>query len=346
MSSSGRPSQPRRRALGLLAQLARRTGIVSWSRRHRGRQPVVLVLEYHDVGAPGESAEGTVAIDRFQEHLDCLKRHYAVYSLERAMSILERREEAPSKPIVVITFDDGYRGNAEWAWPALREAGLSGTFFVTTGFVKGHPLWFEQARQCLEVLEDEPRATESLETLRHVLGSWPPTDVETAVADLKRAPAAQREAAVDELVGLVDLDETKLSQPMSFDQIAALSSQGAEVGCHTVTHPILSRQSRERQLFEIQQSRSDLEEHTTGTVEFFAYPNGARGDYDADTVAILSELAFRAACTTLRGANRPGCAPFEIRRIGIGNESAAVLELRLSGLLDAPLRFRDRLRAA
>ncbi len=55
------------------------------------------------------------------------------------------------KNAVVITVDDGYLDFYEIAFPALREAGLPATLFLTTRFVDGDIwLWPDQVRYILE----------------------------------------------------------------------------------------------------------------------------------------------------------------------------------------------------
>ena len=46
----------------------------------------------------------------------------------------------PPKPIL-ITFDDGYRSNLDFALPALAEAGYTATVFVVSGLIGRANLW-------------------------------------------------------------------------------------------------------------------------------------------------------------------------------------------------------------
>jgi hypothetical protein len=63
-------------------------------------------------------------------------------------------------------------------------------------------------------------------------------------------------------------------------------------------------------------------------------------DFTDDTVGIVREAGFRAACTTVRGSNAGGCDLLRLARIGVGNEPTLVLAARLAGLLDHRIRQR------
>jgi len=95
------------------------------------------ILMYHEVTAasplPEEAlASWTVAPDRFREHLEALAA--AGYTGVSVSRWLEGRAAPPAAGrAVVITFDDGFRGNVEHAIPALAERGWTATFFVISG---------------------------------------------------------------------------------------------------------------------------------------------------------------------------------------------------------------------
>lgn len=92
---------------------------------------------YHEVIAPGVVpkdvvASWTVSPEQFRSHLAYLAgAGYTGMSVARWLAV-RRQLPAGMKP-VVMTFDDGFRGNLEFAIPALQEFGWTGTFFVISG---------------------------------------------------------------------------------------------------------------------------------------------------------------------------------------------------------------------
>ena len=95
------------------------------------------ILMYHELtpsGVPpnGVIASWTVSPAQFQAHLAMLSdAGYIGMSVSRWLAA---RDNLPAgvKP-VVMTFDDGFRGNLEFAIPALHDRGWTGTFFVISG---------------------------------------------------------------------------------------------------------------------------------------------------------------------------------------------------------------------
>ncbi|HYE73816.1 MAG TPA: glycosyltransferase [Blastocatellia bacterium] len=91
----------------------------------------VVVLCYHRIGGKDVLSK---PVEDFQRDLAYLKRHYECLSLAELCARLRDRKPFRRRA-AVITFDDGYRDNYTAAVPALRDAGIGATFFVSTGFI-------------------------------------------------------------------------------------------------------------------------------------------------------------------------------------------------------------------
>ncbi len=338
-----RPS-PRRLAVRAVSLLATASGLTGLRRRRRHQQGDfrLFVLEYHDVTADGAEKEGTVTAERFGRHLRHLRRRFEIDTLASAIE----RLEAPGLDgdLLAITFDDGYVDNYRAALPVLRAEGLSATVYLTTGFLDGTELWVDFARRALAVVrKSSPElATTAEESLRAALGNWPPTEsVDRMVRRLKYLPPLERDRALEALRS-AGMELAPAARPLSWQQAREMAAEGIELGAHTVTHPILSTLEPAAQEEEIRGSRRRIAEQTGIEPTTFAYPNGSTRDYDRHTVGIAGRIGFRAACTTRRGSNRPGCRRLELKRIGIGSDPLFVLEARLAGLFDEEIRSRLR----
>jgi poly-beta-1,6-N-acetyl-D-glucosamine N-deacetylase len=126
----------------------------------------VPVLMYHDViEQPGVYFDVSVA--EFKQQLAQLKKAGAtVIPLADLYDHLRDGKELPPRA-VVLTFDDGYLGLYDTAYPLLKEYGYPATFFVHTGVVgvktgKDHMKW-EQ----LQALDKEGLISIESHTVSH-----------------------------------------------------------------------------------------------------------------------------------------------------------------------------------
>ena len=333
-------SQPltlKRLAARTVATVAGLVGLSAFLRQRRRAAGDfrVYILEYHGVDPQNREWEGTISQRRFHQHVAWLKRHYRIVTVADAADALASGEL--TQDLAVLTFDDGYLNNVEGAWPVLRELGVPATIYLTTGFLDGDELWFDIARRALAApVAAKSLSSEAQERLAHALNGWPtPLGIEAAMKRLKRLPAKERLAVVEALREVQE-NPGEPAQPMSWDQARELQAAGIELGAHTVHHPILSLTDEQEK--EIAGSLKRLEEELGQAPTTFAMPNGGRDDYDQETLDILRRLGFRAACTTRRGSNAPGCDLLELRRIGVGSDSIFMLSARLAGLFDEGVR--------
>ena len=331
----------RRAALHAAALFATGSGLTRAlrSRRLRRRDHRLFILEYHDISADGFEFEGAISQARFLRHLHWLKRRYEFRTLGEAIREVSSNSGL-DRDLVVLTFDDGYLGNFIGAWPALRSESVSASIFLTTGFLDGQELWFDLARRCLDAARISPSSLseQAREALEKLFGGWPLNrDSEILIQRLKYLSPSDRNAFVEKLA-LSPLELAKRAQPLTWDHVREMQKGGIEFGGHTVTHPILSLLSEEEQESEIRVSRQRIQEETRILPMTFAYPNGSRRDYSDETVSILSRAGLEAACTTRTGSNQPPCDSLELRRIGIGSDPTWVIDARLAGLFDEPVR--------
>ncbi|MHC9416870.1 polysaccharide deacetylase family protein, partial [Clostridium perfringens] len=73
--------------------------------------------------------------EKFKEQLQNLKdNNYTPITLDELYEYLRNNKPIPEKS-VVITLDDGYKGNYEYAYPLLKEFKFTATIFVISNYV-------------------------------------------------------------------------------------------------------------------------------------------------------------------------------------------------------------------
>jgi peptidoglycan/xylan/chitin deacetylase (PgdA/CDA1 family) len=90
-----------------------------------------VVLYYHRIG---QTDVLTTSREEFHNQLRDFKNRYECISLAELCHRLSEGRRLRRRSIT-ITFDDGYRDNFTEAAPLLKEADLTATFFVSTGFI-------------------------------------------------------------------------------------------------------------------------------------------------------------------------------------------------------------------
>jgi peptidoglycan/xylan/chitin deacetylase (PgdA/CDA1 family) len=91
-----------------------------------------LVLAYHNVVDAAETGKDLYSVTKtnFIEHMEILKRHFAVISPSALFG-----NEKTAAPRVLITFDDGKMNNYTEALPVLRAFDFPAVFFIATALV-------------------------------------------------------------------------------------------------------------------------------------------------------------------------------------------------------------------
>jgi peptidoglycan/xylan/chitin deacetylase (PgdA/CDA1 family) len=239
---------------------------------------------------------------QFGSHLEFLRRHYEVMSLEELL------EKSGTGPRVSITFDDGFRSFYENAWPLLLERGLSATCYLTTDIIGNEAMiWINEVNWFLR-----RHANLSRPVVARRLGMERDCRVEVFTATfIERFDRELIRQVLDELRTVVGVDGRVLARDhllyLDWQQVGELSRAGIRFGNHTASHPPLAALPLEEVRDEIRKAALALS-HLPGAGTSLAYPFGSRSDR-VRTVAL--ELGNR-SLLEVEGIN----APLDPTRIG------------------------------
>lgn len=94
--------------------------------------PRVTVVLYHRV-TDAVRDNLSVGVEQFARQMALLKRHFEVLGIEEVLAL--QAIPRSSKPLVAVTFDDGYLDNYTLAVPILLRHQIPAAFFVSTGLM-------------------------------------------------------------------------------------------------------------------------------------------------------------------------------------------------------------------
>jgi peptidoglycan/xylan/chitin deacetylase (PgdA/CDA1 family) len=285
------------------------------------RTPVILL--YHGVPA---SADDDMCGAVFDEHLAFLKQHCEFVPPTH----VEERRRPSDRLRVVLTFDDGFRNNAEVAAPILRRHGVPALFFVTSRHTTpGKYLWFSYLRALERWFPGDGLTFR--DTWFDMLPAARGRSIERlqgTLLELTPHPAAMYEAIESELPRLEEfVNPQSLADSyagMTADQVAELAADPLfSFGIHTADHPFLTKCDRVEALQQVQRNRRWLEDVCGRPCDAIAYPSG---DYNDEILEICRQARVKRGYAVIPRSS--SCSDMEIPRFGIYAASTAALRFK------------------
>jgi peptidoglycan/xylan/chitin deacetylase (PgdA/CDA1 family) len=297
-------------------------------RRALWRQPLVGcggILLYHRItDLPHDPWSLAVSPARFDAQLAVLKREAVCLPL--AEFLARRAAGTLPRNAVTLTFDDGYADNLHVALPLLERHGVPATLFVMTDFINSpSETWWDRLEQ---VIQEVPALPPSLAfSLGGQSFRWSSDDAPDAgTRDRLRVAVAEalaahdtpaREAALAELWRQLGMTPRLRPSHRGLD-LAELRQLAASplitIGAHSRSHPHLARIDAARQLSELADSKTALEQWLDRPIELVAYPHGS---VDATTERLAARLGFGWGFTSVERIVPHRFRPLRLPRIEV-----------------------------
>ena len=218
--------------------------------------------------------------DRFSEHIRYLSQYYNFIPLNQLVNAIHARnwKDVPANALVV-TFDDGFRGNHKLI-EILKTYNIRPTVYLCSHIVNtNRRYWWKTGISDLDGLKKLP-FDRFCDTLKNEIDFEPEKEFK------------ERQS----------LNEVELEEMLPF----------ADFGSHTKFHPILTKCPAPKSQDEIRNSKTYLEKILGHPIEHFCYPNG---DYGQREIGYVKRSGYRSARTLDWGWNHENSDPFRLKVI-------------------------------
>ena len=309
-----------------------------------------LVLLYHRVLPESVSARShssnaiIVTPTTFTRHLRVLRRHFNFVSPFEFEEWWQGKRYF-SKPPCLISFDDGWKDNLEYALPILRAANAPAIIFLPTDYIgTGRVFWQERLSGLLDILGRHPELRSHPLVARLTLDDVFQQDAlarsnqsRDVARRFKTHTPEQIDSIVTEVADLVrtvtgPVEPASIDAYLNWQDVQTMLPENIHFGSHAVTHRILTRLDTATLQNELSTSKQILERQLGKAVRMLAYPNG---DHDETTCRIAHESGYSLAFTTVPGWVQPGVDPYRLKRINIhegGHRYTALLYASILGV--------------
>lgn len=272
----------------LIGALVKYSGIGTLQRFVCARRRATIVI-YHDPKP-----------EILDSHLAWYARRYNFITLDQLADALESGhwKHLPDYPMVV-TIDDGHRGNSHLA-STLRRHGVRPMIYLCSQIVgTNRPYWWRTNA----AIQLDPEA-------------------------LKQLPDEERRGKLAAAGDDPDMNG-EVRQAMSWEEVSHLGSV-TDYGAHTRSHPILPNCDDHRCEDEIALCKQELEAELGKPCTHFAFPNG---DYGPREIEVLRRAGYRTARSIDPGWNGPNVDPMQLKAIPVSDDTpVGWLAVQMTGL--------------
>jgi peptidoglycan/xylan/chitin deacetylase (PgdA/CDA1 family) len=310
------------------------SGLLGLYHRLRNRRTLTVIM-FHRVLDPADprwascDPDYTLEAGLLDRCLAFFRRHYHIVSAD---AVIAARRGGPRLPdrALLITFDDGWADNVDYALPRLQHAAMPGLLFVVADVV-GRRLAFFQERLIAGWRLGKFKLAELAATLPQ------PEPVAEGIGGLRRT-IARLEALDDEtreraLAPFADAMDDGLRHMATAEELKTLERGGIAVGLHGKTHTPMTR-AKDLDA-ELGGARAEVAAHLDGgrAPVTMSFPHGR---YDAAIAQRAHDAGYELVFTSDPILNPVDPQPgWLLGRVGFEQ----------SGIVDAQGRFRADLLA-
>ena len=239
-----------------------------------------------------------ISPELFDQIIEYLSQNYEIVDTNDLVNLKPFRS---GKLKVVITFDDGYMDNYEYALPILKKYNVPATFYICTRFINGESwTWWYDLWEFIKTENKIKLNNKYYYGEVDLVGYNKKIKAFNYISNLfKKLPYADQL----ELFRSFNNNFKQNSNPglfMTWDILKKMSlNKLVTIGAHTENHISLSSVSIEESKKEILNSKIKLENELKKDIKHFAFPFGDKSDFTKRETKFLQSVGFNSAVTTI-----------------------------------------------
>jgi peptidoglycan/xylan/chitin deacetylase (PgdA/CDA1 family) len=260
---------------------AETSGAIGRRRRALARRHALLILNLHRVSPQPGPLWPPLHPHLFEDLLRFLGNAARVVTFADLPNIEQAGDD---RPLVILSFDDGYRDFTEYTMPILDRFGIRVNQNIIPGcVVSGRPPWTVQLAEAL--------ASASPALVRRIAGSasdlfGEPNGDDPArglIAGLKVASRADRERVWPRLEPLIR-DAPRGGIEMMTTAEVREAAEHHEIGVHSFSHESMEPEPLEYFVDDLRRCRTFFDQDLGAPMRIYAFPNGS---YREEQIEVL-----------------------------------------------------------
>lgn len=311
-----------------LKDLLYRSGILSLYHRIRNRKSLTVIM-FHRVLRPEDprwktcDPDYTISADLFRQCLELFVRHYTVVSLDDVLRAKEGTLPLPPCALL-ITFDDGWQDNFEYALPILKQLRLPAALFAVGEAVDRSSAYFQE--QLVAAWRRGSLGTKELGSMCEAVGIAAGSSAGAAgIAELRRLISALESLTAGSRLEILARFAPVLADSerhnLSAEELRAMRHAGTRIGAHGMSHTPLTHVASVRgELLEVRTRLSGLLGESPDSIDTLSCPHGK---YDAAVVREALQAGYKLIFTSDPALNSTVAAPSHLLA-RVGFEASAI----------------------
>lgn len=264
----------------------RATGAAARARRRLVREARLIILNLHRVSPVGSQHWTPLHPRLFEDLVRFIRRHTRPVTFGDLPAEVPQRDD---RPLVILSFDDGYKDFIEYAMPILSRFGIRVNQNIIPGsVVTGRPPWTVQLSDFLSSAPpDLLRRTGRLASQTFGIPEDPRFG-QALILRLKSLSRTGRAEFWNEFEPLLQHADGGGAEMMNLADVRQAADHH-EIGVHSYSHESMEFESDDYFVDDLRRCRGFFDNELRLPMRIYAFPNGS---YRKEQVRVLRETGF------------------------------------------------------